>query len=249
MLWTPVQTGRFLDHAQHDRLYPLYHLIAHVGLRRGEACGLRWVDTHLDAGSIEVLNQIVQYGWETAQATPKTDASAATVALDEETLWVLGEQRLAQATERAAAGDSWVESGLVFTEPDGSPLHPADVTERFHLLVEQAGLPPIRLHDLRHGAATLALAAGVEMKVVQAMLRHASITTTSDLYTEVLPELARDAARKVASIIPRVGSRRLGRVSGAHETIVDSGDDRAETAKCEVNGDVDLALEGAPPGT
>jgi integrase len=249
MLWTPVQTGRFLDHAQRDRLYPLYHLIAHVGPRRGEACGLRWVDTHLDAGSIEVLNQIVQYGWETAQAAPKTDASAATVALDEETVWVLGEQRVAQATERAAAGDSWVESGLVFTELDGSALHPAEVTERFHLLVEQAGLPPIRLHDLRHGAATLALAAGVEMKVVQAMLRHASITTTSDLYTEVLPELSRDAARKVALIIPRVSSRRLGRVSGAQETIVDSGDDRVEIAKCEVNGDVDLALEGAPPGT
>jgi integrase len=180
---------------------------------------LRWVDTHLDAGSIEVLNQIVQYGWETAQATPKTDASAATVALDEETVWVLGEQRVAQAKERAAAGESWVESGLVFTELDRSPLHPADVTERFHLLV------------------------------VQAMLRHASITTTSDLYTEVLPELSRDAARKVALIIPRWSSRRLGRVSGAQETIVDGGDSPATTAKCEVNGDVDLACEGAPPGT
>jgi integrase len=96
---------------------------------------------------------------------------------------------------------------LVFTKTDGSPMHPAEVTDRFHELTEEAGLPPIRLHDLRHVAATLALAAGVEM---QAMLRHASITTTNDLYTEVLPELARDGARRVASIIPRVRARQLG---------------------------------------
>ena len=61
--------------------------------------------------------------------------------------------------------------------------HPADVTDHFHYLANQAGLPPIRLHDLRHGAATLALAAGVEMKLVQEMLRHSSITITSDTYT------------------------------------------------------------------
>jgi site-specific recombinase XerD len=98
----------------------------------------------------------------------------------------------------------------VFTEPNGKPLHPADVTEHFQLLVRQAGLPPIRLHDLRHGAATNALAAGVDMKVVQATLRHASITTTADTYTSVLPELARAAAEQTAMIIPR-SSQRLAR--------------------------------------
>lgn len=156
-VWTPGQTGRFLDHAVHDRLYPLFHLIAHRGLRRGEGCGLRWVDTHLEAGTIDVLNQLVQYGWETGQATPKTDSSAATVALDAETAAVLAEHQIRQRVERAAAGDAWEETGLVFTEPDGSPLHPADVTGHFQHLTRQAGLPPIRLHDLRHGAATLAL--------------------------------------------------------------------------------------------
>lgn len=91
----------------------------------------------------------------------------------------------------------------MFTEPDGSPLHPADVTDHFRELAEQAGLPPIRLDDLRHGAATLALAVGVEMKVVQEMLRHSSITVTGDLYTSVLPEVALAAADATASIIPR----------------------------------------------
>lgn len=206
MVWTPEQTGRFLDHALHDRLYPLYHLVAHRGLRRGEACGLRWYDTHLEDGSIEVLNQIVQYGWETGQTRPKTEESMASVALDETTVAVLAEHRVRQRAERRAVrakGGSWVEPGLVFTQPDGSPLHPADVTDQFHHLSRQAGLPPIRLHDLRHGAATLAVAAGVEMKVVQHMMRHASMSTTSDIYTSVLPDIARAAAEKIADSIPR----------------------------------------------
>lgn len=103
---------------------------------------------------------------------------------------------------------------MVFTQDDGSPLHPADVTEHFQHLARQAGLPPIRLHDLRHGAATTALAAGVEMKVVQHMLRHASLTTTSDLYTNVLPELARAAAEATARRIPRAKINTLGLASG-----------------------------------
>ena len=91
------------------------------------------------------------------------------------------------------------------------------MTEHFQFLIRQAGLPPIRLHDLRHGAATLALAAGVEMKVVQAMLRHKSESTTSTFYTNVLPELARAAAEKTAMIISRASVV----VSGAVETTVD----------------------------
>ncbi|HEX5406914.1 MAG TPA: tyrosine-type recombinase/integrase [Pseudonocardiaceae bacterium] len=211
MVWTPVQTGQFLHHAISDRLCPLFHLIAHCGLRRGEGRGLRWIDTHLEDGTIDVLNQLVQYGWETGQAKPKTDESEATVALDAGTVTALRDHQVRQGVQRLAAGEKWVASGLVFTQLDGSPLHPADVTERFQFLAREAGLPPIRLHDLRHGAATLALAAGVDMKVVQAMLRHASITTTSNLYTNVLPEVARAAAEKTALIIPRASVRRLGR--------------------------------------
>jgi hypothetical protein len=79
---------------------------------RGEGCGLRLIDTHLESRTNEVLNQLVQYGWETGQATPKTDESAATVALDEGIAVALA--------ERLAAGDWWVESGLVFSELDGS---------------------------------------------------------------------------------------------------------------------------------
>ncbi|MER7862373.1 site-specific integrase [Amycolatopsis japonica] len=190
-----------------DPLYPLYHLIAHVGLRRGEACGQRRADTYLDAATLEVANQIVQYGWETGQSAPKTNSSEGLVALDANTVLVLRQHIACQDADKARLGSDWVDSGLLFTQPDGSPLHPADITERFYEIVRQAGLPPIRLHDLRHGAATLALAAGADMKVVQAMLRHSSITVTMDTYTTVLPEIALSAAEATAKLIPRSTSR------------------------------------------
>jgi len=93
----------------------------------------------------------------------------------------------------------------VFTGLGGDPLAPDRLTRHFRALAKAAGLPPVRLHDLRHGAATLALAAGVELKVVQDMMGHASIVLTADTYTSVLPEVARTAAEQVASLILKAG--------------------------------------------
>jgi integrase len=205
MVWTPAQTGTFLDHtaAADDDWYALYHLVAYRGLRRGEACGLHWTDIDLDGAQLTVRWQLAQLGWATSLKAPKTDSSEDIVALDADTVAVLRAHRTRQRKQRLATGSAWVDTGLVFTTPTGPAVHPADVTDHFQDLARQAGLPPIRLHDLRHGAATLALAAGVDMKTVQAMLRHSSITITADTYTSVLPELARGAAEKTAAIVPR----------------------------------------------
>ena len=91
--------------------------------------------------------------------------------------------------------------GLPVTTPDGIPLHPDWLTRRFRRLVARSGLPPVRLHDLRHGAASLALAAGADLKTVQAQLGHASIVLTADTYTSVLPELLADAAEATARLV------------------------------------------------
>ena len=80
---------------------------------------------------------------------------------------------------------------------------PAYLSEHFRLLVRQAGLPPVRLHDLRHGSATLSLAAGVDIKIVQEMLGHSTSAFTRDVYTSVVPEIAAAAAEAVAAIVPR----------------------------------------------
>jgi integrase len=152
---------------------------------------------------VTVSEQIVQLGRQTERGAPKTDSGARTIALDADTAAVLRAHRDRQECERKMWGQGWVSTGLVFTREDSSELHPAAVTAGFHRLVRDADLPPVRLHDLRHGAATLALAGGTHLKVVSEMLGHSSIGITADTYTSVLPEVARAAAEAVARLVPR----------------------------------------------
>ncbi len=142
MVWTPAQLGAFLDHASDHRLYGLYHLIAHRGLRRGEAAGLRWEDVDLDAGHITIRRQRVQLGWAVIEGDPKSEAGGRTIALDAGTVSALRTHRCQQREERLAWGPSYVDSGVVFTREDGEPLHPATITECFHKLTDAAELPP-----------------------------------------------------------------------------------------------------------
>jgi integrase len=143
MVWTPTQTGAFLDHAAaaDDRWYALYHLVAYRGLRRGEACGLHWTDIDLVNGHLSVRWQLAQLGWATSLKAPKTDSSEDVVALDAETVKVLRAHRTRQNKHRLATGPAWIDTGLVFTTPAGAAVHPADVTDHFHDLAHQAGLP------------------------------------------------------------------------------------------------------------
>lgn len=202
MVWTPEQTGAFLDSAEDDPLYALYHLIALRGLRRGEAVGLSWSDVDIDGGWLLVREQVVVLGWRTVRTTPKA-GSERVLALDEGTVQVLREHRRRQEGELRFLGLDPADTPEIFTRADGQLVHPDYVTRHFARLIKAASLPPIRVHDLRHGAATLALASGVEMKVVQEMLGHSSITITSDTYTSVLPQVARSAAEATAGMVPR----------------------------------------------
>ncbi|MFJ1897631.1 site-specific integrase [Streptomyces sp. NPDC088115] len=215
MLGTPEHTGLFLDHVAGDRLYALFHLVAFRGLRRGEACGQRWTDTYLDAGLLTVAKQLVVNGWEVYEDDPKTDAGARTIAPDADTVQALTRHRAQQDKDRKEWESAWVETGRVFTRENGELLHPANVTRRFIELYEELGLPPIRLHDLRHGAATLAHAAGAGLKQIQELLGHSSITITSDTYTSLLPEADLAIAEAAARLVPRARAAAEGSRSGA----------------------------------
>ncbi|TNC28020.1 tyrosine-type recombinase/integrase [Amycolatopsis alkalitolerans] len=195
-VWTPGQTAAFLRHAHGHRLYPLYLLVALLGLRRGEAAGLRWCDLDLGARVLEVSHQVQEHNGRTVICPPKTDHSIRTLALDHVTAAEL--RRLHAACHRAGQGEP---TGFLFAHPDGRPLSPGYLTHTFRRLTAQAGLPPIRLHDLRHGAASLSLAAGNDLKAVQDMLGHASIVLTADTYTTVLPSLARQAAENTLRLV------------------------------------------------
>ncbi|MFJ6855264.1 tyrosine recombinase XerC [Streptomyces sp. NPDC091271] len=235
MVWTPEHTGLFLDHVAEGWLYALFHLVAFRGLRRGEACGQRWTDTHLEAGLLTVAKQLVVNGWEVYEDDPKTDAGARTIALDANTVQALKRHRAQQDRDREKWGSAWAETGRVFTRENGELLHPAKVTRRFIELYEEIGLPPVRLHDLRHGAATLAHAAGAGLKDIQEMLGHSSITT-SDTYTSLLPEADLAIAEAAARLVPRA---RTTPENTAPEA--DAEPDDAESAEAE------SVLDGADP--
>jgi integrase len=93
----------------------------------------------------------------------------------------------------------------VFTREDGQPLRPEWISERFAVLVKRLCLPPVRLHDLRHGSATMLLAAGQPPKVVSEVLGHSTVAFTMDVYTSVAEELAESAASAIAAYVPRKG--------------------------------------------
>ena len=216
MVWTPAQLGTFLDAADGDRLAALWHLYAFRGLRRGEAVGLPWSEVDLDAGTLAIRRQHVQLGWEIVEDTPKSDAGERTIALDAATVGMLRGHRRRQLEERLAWGAAWTDTGLVFTREDGIGLHPATVTDRFHAVRQSAGLPPIRLHDLRHGAASLMLAAGVDLKVVSETLGHSTLGLTADTYTSVYTEVAAEAAERTAALVPRAHTGTAARTLHAH---------------------------------
>ena len=154
--WTPDQAWTFLAAVEDDRLYALWVLVLSTGMRRGELAGLRWSDVDLETGVVSVVVP------ESASCTqresdPKTRSSRRTVAVDGRVVGVLRAHRRRQHEERLTWGAAWTETGYVFTPEDGWPIHPERVSVLFARLVETAGVPKIRLHDLRHTSATLAL--------------------------------------------------------------------------------------------
>jgi integrase len=218
-VWTAEQTAQFLGHVRSHRLYALFHLVALRGLRRGEAAGLRWADLDLDAGTLTVSGQLQQLSGRLVTGAPKTEAGRRVVALDRTTIAALRAHQARQQAERAAAGAGWAETGYVFTTPAGKPVAPDRLTRLFRRLVAESGLPPVTLHGLRHGAATLALAAGTDLKIVADQLGHSTIMLTADTYTSVLPPTARAAADNTAALLfpahPRqVRTRRPGLRAG-----------------------------------
>ena len=165
----------FLRGSSHDRLAALYSLILLTGLRRGEAVGLRWNDIDLDAEYLMIEEQITDVNGTSIVGPPKSSSGSDLVPLDSGTVFSLKAHHADQDLERLAWGQAWHDTGYVFTMENGKPLRPEYATRHFHVVRESAGVRRIRLHDLRHTNASIALAAGVEMKVVSERLGHSQM--------------------------------------------------------------------------
>lgn len=207
-VWSAEQVQRFLQAAAEDRLYALWALLVTTGLRRGEALALRWDDVDVETSRLRVQRSFTTAGYEVHLTEPKTAAGRRSVSLDQQTTRILVEHRRRQAEKRLRVGPEWRDTGLVFTDELGRAIHPTRAYVLFRELIRRNPLlPKIRLHDLRHTAATLALAAGVHPKVVQERLGHANIAITLDTYSHVVEGLREEAAGRVADLVyPTPGS-------------------------------------------
>lgn len=193
--WEPYQIGEFLRHrARHDDyLYAVWRLMFAIGLRRGEVCGLRWGDVDLLGKRVTVRSTRLEMLGEVYEETPKSRAAKRTVTIDEDTVIALAELRNAQEQAARIIG-GWV-SEFVATDLDGKPIKPEALTRRFQSASKAAGLPVIRLHDVRHSSATLQLNEGVPVHVVSGRLGHSTPSTTLNVYAAFMPsadELAAD---------------------------------------------------------
>ena len=186
--WTKEQLKAFLSSVADDRLYGLWHTIAMTGMRRGEAIGLRWTDVDLENSRLSVRRALIPTTREVVVSEPKTAKGRRVVALDPATVEILKSQASRQLEEQTNS-DAWVETGLVFTCENGAALDPESVSRYWRCAVQKAMLPPIRLHDLRHTHATLALQAGMHPKVVSERLGHATVSITLDTYSHAIPAL------------------------------------------------------------
>lgn len=198
--WTADEVRTFLESVEGDRLSAAYRLLATTGMRRGEVLGLRWSCVDLKASRLQVNQSLTIVKDELVWAPPKTARSRRSLSLDGATVAALREHRRLQNKERLALGEAWADGDLVFCDEAGRELHPNRFSRAFSSAAKRARVRPIRLHDLRHTWATLALQAGIHPKVVSERLGHATTGITLDVYSHVQPEMDARAATEVAKL-------------------------------------------------
>ena len=162
-VWRPAETSQFLEFVKtqsgYERYAAQFRVAGMTGMRRGEVCGLRWSDVDLDAGLVSVRQRRATIGERVVVGEVKTARSRRMLDIAPVTVAVLRAHRRHQVQERLLLGSGCHDTGYVFTDPQGDPLHPNVVSKVFARLVKRSGLPRVRLHDLRDGHATLMLAA------------------------------------------------------------------------------------------
>jgi len=203
------QAAAFLKVADGHPLRALFSVALACGLRLGEATGLRWSDVNLDTGELEIRQQIQRVNKRLVLQDLKTAKSRRSLLLPQKCMTALRAHRTQQLERRLKAGPDWIDSGLVFATlrrnkegKIGGPIDPRNVLRILYRLCGAAEpkIPRRRFHDLRHSAASLLIAAGVELVEVSMLLGHSELRVTADLYSHLQKQTAAKAARHMDAI-------------------------------------------------
>ncbi|MCQ4044640.1 tyrosine-type recombinase/integrase [Streptantibioticus rubrisoli] len=200
--WTLDETLTFLEAARADPLYTAFVLAVALGMRRGEILGLRWTDIDLERRTLTVRNQLQRVQKELYEDNTKNRRTRS-IPLPLMCIAPLRWQRLRQHEQRTLADSRWQEGGYVFTTRTGRPVEPRNISRSFERITDASGLPRIRLHDTRHGCATLLFAAGVPPRVVMEILGHSQIAVTMNIYTHVSDSNRREAMGHMDRLLKR----------------------------------------------
>jgi integrase len=199
--WTAAELRRFYDHLRGDRLFAIWRVLGQTGMRRGEVLGLKWDSVDLDLARISVTRTLISVNYKAVIGDAKTQKGVRVIDLDPATVAALRAHRHQQRQERLAWGPAYNDAGLVFARENGRLIHPDLLSQVFRGHVAKAGLPKIRLHDLRHTHATLALKAGVHVKVISERLGHADVAFTMNTYAHAIPGMQAEAAVQIAALV------------------------------------------------
>ena len=201
-IWNSEQVRAFLAVSDKDVYASLWRLAIHTGMRRGEMLGLQWTDVDFAKGALTIKRTYSRgAGNHYEIGSTKTMSGRRQITVAPVVVEWLKTQYTRQLDTRLSQGDDYLDKGFVFADEVGRPIHPNTLTKHFHKLIALASLPSIRIHDLRHTAATLMLSNGEHPKVVSEMLGHANIRITMDLYSHVLPTMQKDASDRLAALI------------------------------------------------
>ncbi|HBA92102.1 MAG: hypothetical protein A2X24_05100 [Chloroflexi bacterium GWB2_54_36] len=200
-----AQVNQFLMSARSSPYIALYHLAIVTGMRQGEIYGLTWDDLHWHTGELQVRRQAVSTsggGWNFSE--PKTRFGTRIIKLGESTLRVLQAHKDRQQSQIFLAGSRWQKNNLIFPSAAGTPLNKSNMRKDFNRMLEAAGLPHIRFHDLRHTAASLMMNHQVPILVASRRLGHSKPSVTLDIYSHLYQESQNDVAKLLDELVTSV---------------------------------------------
>lgn len=199
---TQQQAQQFVQAARKSDLEALFVVALTTGLRHGELRALRWQQIDFEQGKIHVRRTAGDIdGYGTVESEPKSQKGRRTIIVHAFVLEILKRHRLNQLECRLKAGSAWRDLDLVFPSKTGNYFCKNTLYRNFAKILNKAGLPPMRVHDLRHSAATILLAMGVNIKVVQEILGHSNVSLTLKVYSHVLPGMQAEAMQKWENVL------------------------------------------------
>lgn len=201
VVFTPAQIKQLRAAAKGTDMELVIDLELCLGLRRGELLGLKWSDVDWAKSKLSVIRNRVLVGTTTVIKEPKTPTSVRTLDLPAPLLQKLQKYKAECTARQLRMGKRYTVTDFIFVHPDGQPVYPEYMTQKFTKILKKAGLPHCRFHDLRHLCASIMLMQGVNVKEAQEILGHKDVHTTLNIYSHAMQSSLTEASNQVGNFV------------------------------------------------